>query len=72
MTTFTIVFPHRDGTPIFVKRHASIYIPICPPAFYRASLHSVLRLIRLSTNKPQLVPHPTGVALEVIVTKGDN
>lgn len=71
MTTYTVVFPHREDTPISVLRH--IGLERCtydvPPLTYHASLASVLRLIRLSTNKPCLVPHPSGVALEIVVDK---
>lgn len=78
MTTFTIVFPHAAGTPISVLRHPLstpdfewAHHPLATPT-YRASLPSVLRLVRLATNKPRLVPHPSGVALEIVVSKGDN
>ena len=62
MTTYTIIFPHAAG-PISVLRHYAI------PGYhiYRASLPSVLRLVRMATNKPKLVPHPSGCALEIAV-----
>ena len=63
MTTFTVVFPHAAGTSIAVLRH----YPTPGYHLYRTSLPSVLRLVRLATNKPTLVPHPSGVALEIIV-----
>ena len=73
MTTFTVIFPHAAGTPISVLRHPPFahaldyaYHPLVATT-YRASLPSVLRLVRLSTNKPALVPHPSGCALEIVV-----
>ena len=75
MTTFTVIFPTAEGTPISVLRHPLntpdyewSHHPLATPT-YRASLPSVLRLVRLSTTKPTLVPHPSGVALEIIVNR---
>ena len=68
MTTYTIIFPHRPDVPISVLRHnfPPDYL-VTSYTIYRASLSSVLRLVRLATNKPRLIPHLSGVALEVVV-----
>ena len=78
MTTYTITFPHREGTPIAVLRHPLdtpdyewAHHPLATPT-YHVSLASVLRLVRCGCDKPRLVQLPDGIALEVTVTKGDN
>ena len=58
MTTYTITFPHAEGIPIAVHSVTRTW---------HVSLASVLRLIRLASDRPKLVQLPDGIALELIV-----
>ena len=64
MTTYTIVFPHKEHIPITVQHGNG--------ATCLMSLEQVLRLVRHGCDKPRLVQLPDGIALEVTVRKGDN
>ena len=70
-TTYNVIFPHEADTPITVNRRGgcpeNAAYHNTPITTYRTSLPSVLRLVRLASNKPMLVPHPSGVALEIVV-----